>query len=95
MKPLRATESEQPEIFATVRRELPAIHRAVLKMAKPMRGLSDVSQKMAIAQMTAAWIKAYYPDNLELQLSLADAIRDQIDIDLKAAARLEGRQQQH
>lgn len=56
MKPITATESEQPEIYATVRREMRAIHTSVGKMAKQMRGLSDVSQKQAIAELTAAWI---------------------------------------
>ncbi|MBZ9815127.1 hypothetical protein [Mesorhizobium sp. CA7] len=85
MKPIRATEAEQPEIYATVRRELPAIHRAAQKMAKHLRGLSDVSQKQAITELTAAWIMAIYPDSLDLAISLSDAMRDQTDIDLQQA----------
>ncbi|MER9714585.1 hypothetical protein NKJ13_31175 [Mesorhizobium sp. M0174] len=91
MKPITATESEQPEIYATVRRERAAIHRAVSKMAKQMRGLSDVSQKQAIAELTATWILAIYPGDLDLALSLSDAMRHQTDIYLReskqAAAR--------
>ena len=34
MKPMRATEAEQPEIYATVKREMPDIRRAVAKMVK-------------------------------------------------------------
>ncbi|ESZ55872.1 hypothetical protein X727_33040 [Mesorhizobium sp. L103C119B0] len=60
-KPTIATESEQPEIYATIRRELPAIHRAVSKMGKQMRGLSPLSQKAAIAELTAIWCLANYP----------------------------------
>lgn len=95
MKPMRATEAEQPEIFATIKRELPAIHLASRKMVKQLRGLSDVSQKKAIAELTASWIMAVYPEDLELQLSLAEAIRDQAEIDLREAFRLKARQQQH
>ncbi|MER8555522.1 hypothetical protein NKJ87_20170 [Mesorhizobium sp. M0027] len=83
MKPITATESEQPEIYATVKRERAAIHRAVSKMAKQMRGLSDVSQKQAIAELTATWILAIYPEDLDLALSLSDAMRHQTDIYLR------------
>ena len=83
MKPIIATESEQPEIYATVKRERPAIDRAVNKMAKQMRGLSDVSQKVAIAQLTATWALANYPDDVGLALSLSEAIRHQTDIYLR------------
>jgi len=95
MKPMRATEAEQPEIFATIRRELPAIHRASLKMAKQLRGLSDISQKKAIAELMASWVMAVYPEDLDLQLSLAEAIRDQAEIDLKEASRVKAQQKQH
>ncbi|TGU93167.1 hypothetical protein EN794_032415 [Mesorhizobium sp. M00.F.Ca.ET.151.01.1.1] len=95
MKPMRATEAEQPEIFAVIKREMPAIHRAALKMGKQLRGLSDVSQKKAIAELTASWILAVYPEDLELVLSLSDAMRDQTDIDLQEAFRLKERQKQH
>ncbi|MGX7877390.1 hypothetical protein ACVDG5_036475 [Mesorhizobium sp. ORM6] len=83
MKPITATEAEQPEIYATVKREMPAIHRAVSRMAKQMRGLSDVSQKQAITELTAVWISAIYPEDLDLQLSLSDAMRHQVDIHLR------------
>ncbi|MER9629594.1 hypothetical protein [Mesorhizobium sp. M0296] len=83
MKPITATESEQPEIYATVKRERAAIHRAASKMAKHMRGLSDVSQKQAISELTAAWILAIYPEDLDLALSLSDAMRHQTDIYLR------------
>ena len=83
MKPITATEAEQPEIYAIVRREMPAIHRAASKMAKQLRGLSDVSQKQAITELTTSWILAIYPDNLDLALSLSDAMRHQIDIHLR------------
>ncbi|TIU28557.1 MAG: hypothetical protein E5W27_05185 [Mesorhizobium sp.] len=83
MKSIIGTADEQPEIYATVRRERDAIHRAVLKMAKQLRGLSDVSQKQAIAEFTASWIHAVYPASLELALSLSDAMREQTDIYLK------------
>ena len=83
MKPMIATESEQPEIYATVRREMPAIHRAVTKMGKQMRGLSPLSQKAAIAELTAIWCLANYPDDLDRALSLAEAIRHQADIYLR------------
>lgn len=95
MKPMRATEAEQPEIFAVIKRELSAIHRASLKMGKQLRGLSDVSQKKAIAELTASWILAVYPEDLELALSLSDAMRDQTDIDLQEAFRQKERQKQH
>ncbi|MER9253984.1 hypothetical protein NKI59_19545 [Mesorhizobium sp. M0598] len=52
-------------------------------MAKQMRGLSDVSQKQAIAELTATWILAIYPESLELALSLSDAMRAQTDIYLR------------
>lgn len=91
MKPMMiATESEQPEIYATIRRELPAIHRAVNKMGKQFRGLSDVSQKQAIAELTAAWILANYPEDLDLALSLSDAIRHQTDIYLRESKKKPG-----
>ncbi|WP_095203431.1 hypothetical protein [Mesorhizobium carmichaelinearum] len=83
MKPVIATETEQPEIYALVRRELPAIHRGVGKMGKQMRGLSDVGQKLAIAELTATWILANYPEDLDLALSLSDAIRHHTDIYLR------------
>ncbi|MER9831350.1 hypothetical protein NKJ51_23780 [Mesorhizobium sp. M0134] len=83
MKSITVTAAEQPEIHATVRRERPAIHRSVIKMAKQMRGLSDVSQKQAIAELTATWILAIYPESLELALSLSDAMREQTDIYLR------------
>ncbi|MES0179673.1 hypothetical protein NKJ86_13880 [Mesorhizobium sp. M0025] len=83
MKPMIATESEQPEIYATVRREMPAIHRAVSKMGKQMRGLSPLSQKAAIAELTAIWCLANYPDDLDRALSLAEAICHQADIYLR------------
>jgi hypothetical protein len=74
-----------------VKRERPAIHRAVGKMGKQMRGLSDVSQKQAICELTATWILANYPEDLDLALSLSEAIRHQTDIYLteskKAGAR--------
>ncbi|QKC83487.1 hypothetical protein [Mesorhizobium sp. NZP2077] len=83
MKPIIATESEQPELYALVKRERPAIDRAVDRMAKQMRGLSDVSQKVAIAQLTATWSLANYPDDPDLALSLSEAIRHQTDIYLR------------
>ncbi|RWC76652.1 hypothetical protein EN858_29995 [Mesorhizobium sp. M4B.F.Ca.ET.215.01.1.1] len=83
MKPMIATETEQPEIYATVKRERAAIHRAASKMSKHMRGLSDVSQKQVIAELTAAWILATYPEDLDLALSLSDAMRHQTDIYLR------------
>lgn len=46
------------------------MHRAVSKIAKQMRGLSDVSQKQAITELPAVWILAIYPENLDLALSL-------------------------
>jgi hypothetical protein len=95
MKPMRATEAEQPEIYEIVRRELPAIRRAAVKMSKQLRGLSDVSQKRAIAELSAAWIMAVYPDDLELAISLSDAMRDQTDIILKEAWEDRVRQQHH
>ncbi|TPJ31483.1 MULTISPECIES: hypothetical protein [unclassified Mesorhizobium] len=85
MKPMRATEAEQPEIYAIDRREMPAIRRAAQEMAKHLRGLSDVSQKQAITELTVAWIMAIYPDSLDLAISLSDAMRDQTDIDLQQA----------
>ncbi|MER9022397.1 hypothetical protein NKI01_07465 [Mesorhizobium sp. M0815] len=87
MKSITVTAAEQPEIYATVRRERPAIHRSVIKMAKQMRGLSDVSQKQAIAELTATWILAIYPESLELALSLSDAMREQTDIYLRESKR--------
>ncbi|MER8602134.1 hypothetical protein NKH09_30725, partial [Mesorhizobium sp. M1339] len=48
-----------------------------------MRGLSDVSQKQAIAELTATWILAIYPGDLDLALSLSDAMRHQTDIYLR------------
>ena len=92
MKPMRATEAEQPEIFATIRRELPAIHQASRKMGKQLRGLSDIGQKMAIAELMAGWAMAVYPEDLDLQLSLAEAIRDQAEIDLREASRVKAQQ---
>ncbi|MDX8527956.1 hypothetical protein RFM68_26060 [Mesorhizobium sp. MSK_1335] len=83
MKSIIVTEAEQPEIYATVKRERQAIHRAVNKMAKQMRGLSDVSQKQAIAELMATWILAIYPESMELALSLSDAMREQTDFYLK------------
>ncbi|MER9874582.1 hypothetical protein [Mesorhizobium sp. M0195] len=83
MKSIIATESEQPELYALVKRERPAINRAVDKMTKQMRGLSDVSQKVAIAQLTATWALANYPDDPDLALSLSEAIRHQTDIYLR------------
>ncbi|WP_095198540.1 hypothetical protein [Mesorhizobium carmichaelinearum] len=80
MKPIIATECEQPELYAIVKRERPAIHRAVNKMAKQMRGLTDVSQKQAVAELTAIWTLANYPEDLDLALSLSEAIRHQTDI---------------
>jgi len=90
MEPIIATESEQPELYATIKREHPAIHRAVNKMARQMRGLSDVSQKAAIAQLTAKWCLANYPEDLDLALSLSDAIRHQTDIYLRESKRAVG-----
>lgn len=95
MRPMRATETEQPEIFASIRRELPAIHRASHKMGKQLRGLSDVGQKKAIAELMTCWVMAVYPEDLELQLSLAEAIRDQAEIDLTEAYRIRAQQKQH
>ncbi|MDX8457923.1 hypothetical protein [Mesorhizobium humile] len=95
MKPLRAIEADQPEIFAIIKRELPAIHLASRKMGKQLRGLSDVSQKKAIAELMACWVAACYPEDLELQLSLAEAICDQAEINLTEAARMKARRQQH
>ncbi|MBM2712719.1 hypothetical protein JQK88_15955 [Mesorhizobium caraganae] len=48
-------------------------------MGKQMRGLSDVSQKAAIAELTAIWCLAN-PEDLDLALSLSEAIRHQTDI---------------
>ena len=83
MKLIIAAGSEQPKRCATIKRERPAIHRAVNKMAKQMRGLSDVSQKVAIAQLTATWALANYPEDPDLALSLTEAIRHQTDIYLR------------
>lgn len=95
MKTMRATEAEQPELFAEVRRDMPAIHRAATKMAKQLRGLSGVSQKQAIAELVTCWIMAIYPHDLKLATSLSDAIRDQVDINLQEAWRVSDRQKQH
>jgi hypothetical protein len=95
MKTMRATEAEQPELFAEVKREIPAIHRAATKMAKQLRGLSGVSQKQAIAKLASCWIMALYPDDLKLAISLSDAIRDQVDINLQEAWRTRDLQKQH
>ncbi|UCI10475.1 hypothetical protein [Mesorhizobium sp. B1-1-8] len=64
-------------------------------MAKPLRGLSDVSQKQAITELVAASIVAIYPDDLELAISLSDAMRDQTDIHIQEAWRARARQKQH
>lgn len=95
MKPMRATEAEQPEIFATIRRELPAIQRASHKMGKQLRGLSGIGQKKAIAELVTHWVTAIYPEDLQLQRSLAEAIRDQAEIDLTEASRVKAQQKQH
>lgn len=95
MKPMRATQAEQPEIFATIRRELPAIHQASRKMGKQLRGLSDIGQKKAIAELVAYWVMAIYPEDLKVQISLAEAIRDQVEIDLREASRVKAQQKQH
>ncbi|TPN86652.1 hypothetical protein FJ987_04530 [Mesorhizobium sp. CU2] len=92
MKPMRATEAEQPEIFDAIRRELPAIHSASHKMGKQLRGLSDIGQKKAIAELMTYWVMAVYPEDLQLQLSLAEAIRDQAEIDLTEASRVKAQQ---
>ncbi|RUV92922.1 MULTISPECIES: hypothetical protein [unclassified Mesorhizobium] len=83
MKPIIGDRIEQADIYATVERERPQIHRCVSKMAKQMRGLSDVSQKQAIAELTASWILAIYPKDLDLALSLSEAMRHQTDIYLR------------
>lgn len=83
MKPLIGDRVEQAAIYATVERERPQIHGCVSKMAKQMRGLSDVSQKQAIAELTASWILAVYSEHSELALSLSDAMRHQTDIYLR------------
>lgn len=83
MKPIIADPTDHADIYATVMRERPAIQRTVSKMAKQMRGLSDLSQKQTIAELTATWILAIYPQDLDLALSLSDAIRHQTDIYLK------------
>ena len=88
MKPIIATEAEQPEIYATVKREMPAIHRAVGKMGKQLRGLSDVSQKQAITELTTIWILANYPEDLDLALSLSEAMRHQVDIHLRESKKV-------
>ena len=83
MNPIAATEPEPPETYATVwcgMTAIPAIPRAVDKMAKQLRGLSDVSQKQDISELTAVWILPDYPKDLYLALSLSDAMRHQIDI---------------
>ncbi|WP_181183317.1 hypothetical protein [Mesorhizobium sp. B3-1-7] len=46
-------------------------------MAKQLRGLSDIGQKKAIAELTTSWVMAVYSEDLDLQLSLTEAIRDQ------------------
>jgi hypothetical protein len=95
MKTMRATEAEQPELFAEVRREMPAIHRAATKMAKQLRGLSGVGQKQAIAELVTCWIMAIYPDDLKLAISLSDATRDQVDMHLQEAYKAGDLQKQH
>lgn len=95
MKTIRATEAEQPEMFAELRREMPAIHRATLKMGKQLRGLSGIGKKQAIAKLVTGWIMTIYPDDLELAISLSDAMRDQVDIHLQEAWRMHDRQKQH
>ena len=69
---------------------MPAIHRAVNKMAKQMRDLSDVSQKQAIAELTAIWVLANYPEDLDLALSLSEAIRRQTDIHIRESKKNTG-----
>jgi hypothetical protein len=78
-KPTVSAE-ELEEMYATFLRETPQIDRAVSKMIKQMKGLSDVGHKQAIAKLVSKFVMAIYPDDLEKALSLSDAMRDQVDI---------------
>lgn len=74
------------DVQATVARERPVIPRKVEKIIKLLSTLSDVSQKQAICELTAVWVSAIYPDDPEMALSLSDAMREQTDIYITAAA---------
>jgi hypothetical protein len=72
--------ADEAEIYETVRREQPQIERATNRMLKSMRGLSGVSQKQALAQLMAGWIKAIYPNDRERALLLSEHMREQVDV---------------
>ncbi|WP_296746314.1 hypothetical protein [Mesorhizobium sp.] len=90
MKPT-TVDVNSPDYLAvqeTVTRERHEITRTADKMLERLRGLSPVSQKQAICQMTAIWVMANYPRDKETQLSLSDAIREQTDMYLKGDGKL-------
>jgi hypothetical protein len=57
-KPKDLPEAEKAKIIETVLSDMPRIEKAVLKMARTLRGLEDVSQKHAIERMVAHWLAA-------------------------------------
>lgn len=84
MADLSISQEEVDEIRETVRREQPGIERAAVKMQKCLGGLSDVSQKQAIATLVSGWIKARCPDDKENALLLSEYLREQVDLYLHA-----------
>jgi hypothetical protein len=88
---LSISPEEVDEIRETVRREQPDIERAAINMQKCLRGLSDVSQKQAIATLASGWIKARCPDDKEKALLLSEYLREQVDLFLHAIMKDEQR----
>lgn len=74
------TQQDYDETYAIFRKEQPQINGAALKMAKQMKGLSDIGQKQAMCKLLADFVMWVYPDDLEKALALSEAMREQVDI---------------
>jgi len=81
------TNEQAAEIVAIVERERPQIDRAATKMLRQLAGLDPVSQKQAICQVLAIWIRAMgdIDDGLDPAIGLSAAMHHQVDLNLAAS----------
>ena len=84
MEPPTVSPAEVEEIYEIIRQERPKIDKAISRMVKALRGLSDVGHKEAIARLVTHFVMFAYPDNKEMALMLSDHMREQVDIYIEA-----------
>ncbi|MGE0282963.1 MAG: hypothetical protein AB7P20_20430 [Rhizobiaceae bacterium] len=83
MAKIDITAEQAAEIAAIVERDSRRIDRAANKMLKLLVGMEPVSQKQALCQALAIWVRAM--EREERAFDLSAAMHHQVDLNLAAS----------